>query len=102
MALIKEKSTEFGLLASYWKIDMITIDRRMKEVSFCINLYMNKDAKNFIETYVVSQLMGKQDKTLFNQYFGEDINNFTDIYNACYEYTKDNEEFFKDAISDNE
>lgn len=102
MALIKEKLTRFGIPASYWKVDMITIDRRMQEASFCINLYFNKDAKDYIDTHIVTVMMGNPDKTLFNQYFGEDVNGYPDIYTTCYEFAKNHEDFFKDAIDDND
>lgn len=100
MALIKEKKTDFGIIASYWRLDIVTINREMQEASFALNLYLNKDSKRFIETYIITSLMGKEDKTLYNEYF-ESCDKYTDIYNACYEYAKVHEEYFKDAISDN-
>ncbi|WP_346961235.1 hypothetical protein [Clostridium sp.] len=101
MALIKEKMTQFGIPASYWKVSMVSIDRNMKEAAFSLNLYITKDAKNFIESFTISSLMGKEDKTLYEEYFENKDGKFTDIYNICYEYAKNHEEFFKDAISDN-
>lgn len=98
MALQKNKMTDFGIEASYWKIGMVTIDRQMKEATISINLFLNKDSEKFIETYIVSSLMGKDDKKLYNKYFEYKNNEYTDIYNACYMYAKENEEYFKDAI----
>lgn len=98
MALLKEKQTEYGVTANYWKVEMVSIDRHMKEANFSLNLYVNKDAKQFIETYTVSDLMGQQDKSKYESYFESDT--YKDIYAACYAYAKDNIDYFKDAVSD--
>lgn len=95
MAFIKEKETDFGLTANYWKLAMITIDRNMKEASFSFNLYFKKDAKQFIDTYIVSDFMGNPDKTLYEEYFESD--KYPHIFIACHDYAKKYVEFFKDA-----
>lgn len=101
MALIKNKTTDFGIEANYWKVSMITIDRNLQEATFSICLYLNKNAKAFIECYSVISLLNKEDKTLFEEYFGTH-NTYRDVYNACYEYVKKYEDYFKDAIDDEE
>jgi len=97
MALIKNKMTDFEVEAGYWKVDMVSIDRHLKETSFSLNLYLSKDTKKFFESYTVS-LLNTEDKTLYNQYF--ETLTYKDVYTACYEYTKAHEEYFKDAESD--
>ena len=107
MALIKEKETKFKVKASYWKVGMLTIDTNMQEVNFSINLYLNKESAKekdtFLETYSVTELMGIEDKTMYNKYFGEDKGKtYKDWQTACYMYVKENVEFFKDAVDDEE
>lgn len=102
MALIKNKVTKFGIEASYWRVEMITLNynKKMLEVNFSLNLYLNKGADEFIESFSVTDLMGIEDKTLFSNYFiGQE---FKDIRTACYMYAKENVPFFKDAIDDPE
>lgn len=108
MALIKEKVIKnYGINASYWKVGMMSIDTNLKDVVFSLNLYVNKDLSReentFIDTYTVSDLMGLEDKTLYNKYFGEDNGkNYKDWQTACYHFAKENVEFFMDAIDDEE
>ena len=107
MALIKEKETKFKVKADYWKVGMMTIDTNMKEVNFSLNLYFDKESANtkdaFLETYSVTELMGIEDKTMYNKYFGEDKGKtYKDWQTACYMYVKENVEFFKDAVDDEE
>lgn len=88
---IKEKMTQFGIPAKYWKLGMITIDRNLKEASYSLNLYISPEAPNFIDGYTVS-LLGMEDKTQYNEYF--EGNKYGNIYAACYEHAKNHEEFF--------
>lgn len=95
---IKEKMTQYGIPAKYWKVRYITIDAGMKEASFTLNLYLSPDAPTAIEDVCVSDFMGKEDKTLFDEYFGESgLKNFKDAYDACYSYAQKYVEYFKDA-----
>lgn len=106
MALIREQTIPiYGITAGYWKVGMFTIDTNMKEVSFSLNLYINKEIakepNTFINTYCVSDLMGLEDKTLYNKYFAKDKGNtYKDWQTACYMYAKENVEFFMDAVDD--
>lgn len=100
MALIKDKE-KFGVLFSYWKVSMFTANTDMQEVNFSLNLYLNKDATEFVDTYCVDNLMGVDDKTLYNKYFANDRGEtYKDWQTACYMYAKENIEFFKDAVDD--
>ena len=94
---IKEKMTQYGICAKYWKIRYITIDTAMKEASFTLNLFLTQDAPTAIEDICVADFMGKEDKTLWNEYFGEGLKNFKDAYDACYSYAQKYVEYFKDA-----
>lgn len=98
MALLKNKTTDFGVEANYWKVSMVSIDRNLKEASFSLNLYKQRGDDLFFETYTVTDLMGIEDKTNYEKYF--ESTEYTDIYNACYNYAKNEIEFFKDAVSD--
>ena len=51
MALIKNKMTDLGVEAGYWKVTMISVDRYMKTGSFSLALFINKGAKQFINLY---------------------------------------------------
>lgn len=104
MAMIKEIVSIDGFSAEYWKLGMFRIDRNLKEVSFSFNLFYTKEdsidnVNGFKDSYCCSSLMGKQDKTLYNEYF-ENPTKYPDWKKACYEYAMNHEEFFKDAVSD--
>lgn len=96
MALQKEFKTRYGLVANYWRVEMITIDKRRKEGSISLNLYLDGQTTDveFLESKAVS-LNELEDKAIFDTYFisGE----YEDIYNACYECVKFLDPFFKDA-----
>ena len=102
MALIKETMTDFGISASYWKVTRISIDTVNREVSFSLFLYTDKNNQSReldIYTFASATLDDFEDS--YNNYFRNDHGEkYKDIYTACYEYCKDNIEFFKDAISD--
>lgn len=103
MALIKEKMTKLKIAASYWKVGMMTIDTNHKEASFSLNLYFTNDSSDvdsYVEVFSVSDMMGNEDKTLYEKYFGKGSVNYPNWQTACYMYAKENIEFFKDAVSD--
>lgn len=103
MALIKNKMTDFGVEANYWKVNMIAIDRSRYEVSVTLNLYIVKDATQFLETISITlaEIEDREERaTRFNQYFNG--SNYPNIYTACYEYAKEYIEYFSDAVSDND
>lgn len=93
MALSKNKMTDFGIEAGYWKVCMVSINRCNREASFSLNLFLSKDSNKFLESYVVT-IIGNDE--LYSKYFESKL--FTDIHNACYICTKDTQEYFKDAI----
>lgn len=99
MALIKEVNTNYGIKANYWRIETITIDKRMKEANFIIHLYLNKEATESFD-YRAIVITDKENKDeLFEKYFSENII-YDNIYKSCYECAKELDEFFFDAISD--
>ena len=104
MALIKEiEINEYGISASYWKVRYFTIDTKAEEVNFTLELLAKKGAKEGLKTFCVSELMGIEDKTMYNKYFAEDKGKtYKDWQTACYMYVKENIEFFKDAVDDEE
>lgn len=104
MALIKKKKTNYGIEASYWRLDVATISPKSKEANFTVGLYFDKDADMAVDSYLMCDLMGStKDEELYNKYFGEDKGRtYKDWQTACYEYLKDNIDFFKDAVDDPE
>ena len=101
MALIKEVDTNYGVKAGYWRIETITIDKRMKEANFIICLYLNKEATESFDYRAVILADKENKEELFEKYFSDKII-FTDIYNSCYECAKEIDEFFADAKPDSE
>lgn len=97
MALIKKEDTRLGLQAEYWKVGVFTSDRLKQEGSYCLMLFFDKDAKEFIDTKVVC-LNTEDDKERYNKIFelGEDV------VHRCYEDAKENDAYFADAIDDPE
>lgn len=103
MALIKETETKFKITASYWRISLISIDKRRNVMSIVLDLFMEKGAEASLDTYVVDDFMISSDNyEMFNKYFMDEGKSYKDIYTACYKYCKDNVEFFKDAVDDEE
>ncbi len=113
MALTKEFETEQGFTASYWKVEYISVDRNRREASFTLNLYLNKEKGNVVDSFIKSETITlfenimedsgevKLDynddvKARFNKYFGEHTK-YIDIYEACYECAKEISPFFADA-----
>lgn len=97
MALIKNKMTDFGIEASYWKLTMLSMDRFTKEGSFSLSLFLTKGAEKFIETYTV---VIYNDKVAYAECFENATHK--DIQTSCYMYAKKNVEYFKDAEDDEE
>ena len=121
MALIKENN-DYGVKASYWRIDNVAIDRNNKQCFVVINLYANKEAKKNIDTrqYIISnhekvtttyneetgeEIISKElinDFDEYVEYFLQDDVEYRDVYNSCYEYLKNKIDFFSDAEDDEE
>ena len=106
MALGKNTITKQGFEASYWKLATVTIDIIRKEASCILNLYASKDIASNVDTFIESKVVTTNgemledgtsvDNGLFDKYFG--INNqYTDIYNACYELAKEVDSYFEAA-----
>lgn len=102
MALIKVKETKFGISASYWRVETCVINNRLKEASFVLGLYIDKSGQESFEDYFVTDLMGQEDKTLYEKYFNDIGKTYKDWQTACYMYAKEHVEFFKDAVDDPE
>lgn len=102
MALIMEQTTDYGIVAEYWKLGSFTIDTTRKETTFVLYLYTKKGVGKYLESYCVSDFMEYEDKTLFDQYFNGKGTVYKDWQTACYMYTKENVPFFKDAVDDPE
>lgn len=105
MALIKNKMTEYGVEAEYWRISRFTVDTVHKEVFFTLALYLNKTSYKELDEYTfASTILDKETfEADYNKYFRKDKGRaYKDIYTACYMYAKDNIEYFKDASDDEE
>lgn len=101
MALIKPTTTGYGIVADYWRIETITIDKKMREASFILFLYLNKEATNNFDYRVITITDKANKDELFKKYFSERVE-FTDIYNSCYTCAKELDDFFADAKDDEE
>lgn len=105
MALIKKVETDYGIIADYWKVSRISLDIIKNEISFTLNLYLNKKSKQELGDYTfVSSILNKEEfEPLYEKYFKQDREeNYKDIYTACYKFSKENIDFFKDALDDEE
>lgn len=107
MALIKEKQLDNGAVVSYWRVDMIAINKSRESANFALMGYHSKevaerDGNLFLDCIGVSELMATEDKTMFNKYFRDKGSHYKDIDTACYMYAKEHVEFFKDAVDDEE
>lgn len=100
MALIKEVKTTIGVNATYWRVGLCSIDTREKEACFSVKGYVVKGAETPIDEYNVTDLMGLEDKALYEEYFGVGNRNFKDWQTACYEYAKAHVPFFDGAVDD--
>lgn len=103
MALNKPKETKYGVKVSYWRVDMLTINKQRKEGSIILNGYVDSQAQEFIESKIVSlnglvdRETNERDTALFDKYFKDDSQAYDNIYQACYMCAKEADEFFKDA-----
>lgn len=95
MALIKGNN-DFGINADYWKLSDITINRSNKYCQLILGLHFN-NSNNRALTYKSINV----EKELFDSYF-EEPNAYRDVYHASYEYIKNNVDYFKDSVSDEE
>lgn len=107
MGLIKEKALENGAVVSYWRVDMISLDKGRGQITFALLGYCSKEiavnnSQMFLDCASVGDFFEGENRELFNYYFRDCGANFKDIDTACYEYAKEHVEFFKDAVDDEE
>ncbi len=111
MAFRKEKVTEYGITAEYWKVTAITTDKESKRGSFIVSLYKDEEsshnsAKSFEGRYVNAFMDLPFDITeeersniadeRYEKYFALG-NEYTDQYEACYHMAKELDPYFADA-----
>lgn len=99
MALIKTKMTELGVEATYWKINMISIDRLNGVGSISLALYLNKEQSKSNTTNFFEDKVYFINRSIYPDVFENMTNN---VYNIAYNHIKEIDDYFKDAISDNE
>ena len=93
MALIKE-NTDFGVTADYWKLSDVTINRNNKYCQLILGLHFNNSTNRALTHKSINV-----QSELFDTYF-EEPNIYRDVYHASYEYIKNNVDYFKDSVSD--
>lgn len=99
MALIKNEMTDYGVEANYWKVAMLSIDRVNSVGSFSLMLYKDREqSKNNPDKFF-------KDKVYYINrevypYIFENME--TNLYLIAYNHIKTTDDYFKDAISDNE
>lgn len=99
MALIKSEMTDYGVEASYWKIDMVSIGRVDGVGSVSMKLYKDRRQSKLHPKKFFKDKVYYIDNDMFSNIFeGMTI----DLYSMIYEHIKATDEYFKDAISDNE
>lgn len=104
MALYKEKTTKYGFIANYWRVDILTINKHTKEASCILSLYkdyeFSMDTDSAIDSVVVTSYANPNaqhaPEDLFDKYFGKD-SEYENQYQACYEMAKELDEYFMDA-----
>lgn len=97
MALIKE-NLDFGISANYWRVTNVSVDTISSTSIIFIGLYVNKDAQRPLDTRGVT--IYNED---FEKYFSKTgITNFNDLYEASYMCLKECDDFFSDAVDDEE
>lgn len=106
MALIKEKALDNGAVVSYWRADMISLDKGRGQVSFALLGYCSEEIANnhpqkFLDCVGVNDLLWDENKPNYYKYFRDNAT-YKDVDTACYHYAKENVEFFMDARDDEE
>ena len=96
--------TEFGISASYWKLTRVSIDTAKKEISFSLFLYVDKENQHReLDEYCFTSFLVEDFEPQWDEYFRKDRGEkYKDIYTACYQFAKNNIEFFNDAVNDEE
>lgn len=92
MALSKDKLTIVGVLASYWRLGNIEINRSSRFARLKFGLFYDSSVNIPLETRSVLI-----DTVLYDKYFKDEKAKYDNIYQACYMCAKETDEFFADA-----
>lgn len=92
MALKKEITTETGVVASYWRLEIINLTKHGDRATLGIGLYYEPNAAEPIFDRNI-----EVESDIFDKYFRKDIENYPNIYAVGYAVIKEADEFFADA-----
>lgn len=99
MALIKAEMTDLGVEANYWKINMVSIDRLNGFGSISLALYLNREQSKNNPSKFFKDNVYFIDRIIYPDIF-ENMND--NLYTIAYNHIKVTDEYFKNALSDNE
>lgn len=99
MALIKNTRTKYGVEADYWRIETVTIDKRLSEGSIVIYLYLSPEAEEPLDYRVITIADRSDKEDLFDRYFSSRTEH-SNILESCYNLVKEVDTFFIDAVDD--
>lgn len=102
MALLtKDKVNQFGVREEYWRILSINLNLQYNYCDITLGGYVDEETRNAgLEPMNIKKVRAKWDEYEFLKFFTakamseENVN----IYNRAYDYIKQKEEDFKDAI----
>lgn len=97
MALIKNQQTTYGIEASYWRVGYVSLDRVSKYGSITLNLFFNKEAKDYIDSRTVVIETPEEYDNFFSV---QALQEYRNIYHAAYEFAKSKDEYFVNANID--
>lgn len=102
MALLtKDKINQFGAKEEYWRILSININLQYQYCDITLGAYIDEQTRaQELEPMNIKKVRAKWDEREFLKFFTAKAMNAdgVNIYNRAYEYIKQKDEYFKDAI----
>ncbi|HAU85090.1 MAG TPA: hypothetical protein DCW90_06205 [Lachnospiraceae bacterium] len=102
MALITEGNiNQYGVEEEYWRLLNININVQYKYADITVASYRNKEARDSnAEPMNLKKVRAKWNEEEFENYFSPQATTYRNknIYELAYEYIKENDEHFANAI----
>ena len=99
--LTKDKTNHFGSNEEYWRILSININLQYQYCDITLGAYIDEQTRaQELEPMNIKKVRAKWDEREFLKFFTAKAMNAdgVNIYNRAYEYIKQKDEYFKDAI----